>query len=100
MATEREILLDRTATTAEIFHYDFAEDVARIIEVEDTGPLLQAASIMADQPPGAEFRHAAYIPQHVLNRAFREGWFHDRAAWKRWANDPDNAKFRTWKGRL
>lgn len=26
------------------------------------------------------------IPQHVLDQSFREGWFNDKAAWKRWAN--------------
>jgi hypothetical protein len=29
-----------------------------------------------------------------------EGWFHDKKAWKRWANDPNNRDFRVWKGRL
>ena len=62
--------------------------------------ILAAARIVADVPPGQDFRHAAFIPDVVLERAFREGWFHDRAAWKRWANDPANAGFRTWRGRL
>lgn len=40
------------------------------------------------------WRHQAVIPDVVLNRAFREGWFHDAAAWRRWMNDPDNRAFR------
>ena len=55
---------------------------------------------MAEETPGKDFRHAAYIPEVVLNQAFTEGWFHDKAAWKRWANDPANACYRTCKGRL
>lgn len=67
---------------------------------QDVEPILEAARILAGETPGKDFRHAAFIPDVVLERAFREGWFHDRAAWKRWANDPANAGFRTWKGRL
>lgn len=67
---------------------------------QDAEPIIRAARIMADQPPGKDFRHAAYIPETELNRAFVEGWFHDPKAWKRWANDPDNACYRTWPGKL
>ena len=67
---------------------------------QDVEPVIEAARILADEPPGKDFRHAAFIPDVVLERAMREGWLHDRAAWKRWANDPANAAFRTWKGRL
>lgn len=62
--------------------------------------IIEAAKILADQPPSKDFRHAAFIPETELNRAFAEGWFHDKKAWKKWANDPDNACYRTWKGRL
>lgn len=67
---------------------------------QDVSGIIEAAKIVADQPPGKDFRHAAYIPDTVLNQAFNEGWFHDPKAWKRWANDPANDCFRTWKGRL
>ena len=77
------------------------EDGRTFVETrQDVEPIVAAARIVADLPPGRDFRHAAYIPDVVLERAFREGWFHDRAAWKRWANDSANADFRTWKGRL
>jgi hypothetical protein len=67
---------------------------------QDVTDQIAAARIIADEPPGKDFRHAAFIPESELNRALTEGWFHDRAAWKRWANDPDNSCYRTWKGRL
>lgn len=67
---------------------------------QDVAPIIAAARIVAELPPDKDFRHAAYIPESELNRAFTEGWFHDRAAWKRWANDPANACYRTWPGRL
>jgi len=99
--SSRRRLLDHYGFFAEIVHVDSERPGDLIIEErEDCEPIVGAAKILADQPPGREFRHAAYIPQHVLNQAFREGWFHDKAAWKKWANAPENAKFRTWRGRL
>ena len=67
---------------------------------QDVEPVIKAARILADEAPGKDFRHAALLPESELTRAFTEGWFHDRAAWKRWANDPANACYRTWPGRL
>jgi hypothetical protein len=98
--TDRRELLARTPTRVEHFHYDFADEVGRIVETEDCGPITEAAKVMADQPPGKDFRHVAYVPTHVMDRAFREGWFNDPAAWKRWLNDPDNRAFRTGSGRV
>lgn len=46
------------------------------------------------------FRHAARIPMPVVAQAFREGWADDTARWRRWLNDPDNAAFRVWQGRV
>ena len=67
---------------------------------QDVEPVIEAARILAEEAPGRDFRHAAFVPESELNRAFTEGWFHDPKAWKRWANMPENACYRTWKGRL
>ena len=76
-------------------------DGQRFIETrQDVEHIVAAARIIAEEVPDKDFRHAAYIPETELNRAFIEGWFHDREAWKRWANDPVNACYRTWPGRL
>ena len=77
------------------------EDGRSFIETrQDVAPILAAAKLLAEQPPGRDFRHVAFVPESELNRAFTEGWFHDRAAWKRWLNDPANRDYRTWKGRI
>jgi hypothetical protein len=77
------------------------EDGKTYVETrQDVSGIIQAAKIIADEVPDKDFRHAAFIPDSELNRAFTEGWFHDPAAWKRWANDPANECYRTWKGRL
>ena len=96
----KSVLLDLLpdARRATLLH---VEDGRHWIESrQDVAPILEAAGIVGDEAPGRDFRHAAFIPESELNRAFVEGWFHDPAAWKRWANDPDNAGYRTWKGRL
>ncbi|HEY4252997.1 MAG TPA: hypothetical protein VGM87_17435 [Roseomonas sp.] len=53
----------------------------------------------ADQR-GRDFRLAARVPLTVIDRAMREGWMNDRAAWRRWLNDGANAGFRVWQGRV
>jgi hypothetical protein len=99
--SNRKILLDSYGNRKEVFHWsENAPDDFAIQTVEDCEPIVKAASIMADEAPGKDFRHAAYIPQAVMDEAFRDGWFHDKEAWKKWANDGANARFRTWKGRL
>jgi hypothetical protein len=42
----------------------------------------------------------AVIPDSVKARAFREGWYFDETAWKRWMNDIDNRKLRVSGGRV
>lgn len=41
---------------------------------------------------------ARAVPMTVAERAIREQW--DDNDWKRWLNDPDNAAFRVWPGRV
>jgi hypothetical protein len=59
---------------------------------------IEAAKLISELPPGNEFRHAAVIPPDVMDRSIREKWV--RSDWKKWANNSDNRKFRTWAGRL
>lgn len=73
----------------------------RFIETrQDVAPVIQAAKDMWDDKPPLDMRRVALIPEAVLNQSFAEGWFHDEAAWKKWANDPANAEYRTCKGTI
>ena len=38
------------------------------------------------------------VPMTVAEQAIREQW--DDNDWKKWLNDPDNAAFRVWPGRV
>lgn len=81
-----------------LFHEE--DGIYRIETRQDVSHIVEAAKVMADQAPGKDFRHVAFIPEEVLNQAFLEGWYHDKAAWRKWANEADNKQFRTWSGRL
>lgn len=43
-------------------------------------------------------RHLATVPMTVYEKSIHEEW--DDADWDRWLNDPDNAAFRVWQGRV
>jgi hypothetical protein len=75
------------------------DGITRVETRQDVSHIIEAAKIVGEQAPHKDFRHAAFVPKTVLDQAFNEGWFHDKAAWKRWMNDPENACYRTWKGR-
>jgi hypothetical protein len=67
---------------------------------QDVEPIIKAAQDMWQDKPPLDMRRVALIPKTVLDAAFNEGWFHDPAAWKRWANDPANACYRTCAGSI
>lgn len=84
-------------------YYEVDSDDPRkaiIHTVEDCTGALFRAKVFSEEPPHKDLRHAAVIPHHVLDKAFREGWVNDAKAWRKWANDGANTHLRTWKGRL
>lgn len=99
-------LLDKQGTVTEWFHWDPSGDgdTFWIETVEDVDGLVRQAKDDADNANGMKadgMRLEAHIPRAVYDQAVREGWVHDRAAWKRWANDPDNKAFRvSYGGRI
>lgn len=97
--SSKKWLLDSRDTRQEIFHADGAGNFT-IETRQDCAPIVAACAILADEPPDKDFRHVAKIPATVFDKAMREGWLHDEQAWKKWLNDPDNRKFRTWGGRV
>lgn len=77
------------------------EDGKQWVETrQDLAPIVQAAKEMWCDNPPMDMRRVALIPKTVLDAAINDGWFHDEAAWKRWANDPVNACFRTNRGTI
>lgn len=81
----------------------FAEedDKTYIVTRQDCSSIAEAAKAMSELPhDDKSLRPVALIPEEILNRSILEGWFHDKAKWRAWANDPDNRDFRITKGHL
>lgn len=95
-----KILLDEWGGRKTWFIVDPADQVYTIKTEQDCTHILDAAKVLSDEKPGKDFRAAAFVPSEELDRSFREGWFNDPKAWKRWANDANNKRFRIWPGRL
>lgn len=96
----KSALLDLVADSRRKTIYHEESGKTYIESRQDVAPIIQAAKELWDDKPPLDMRRVALIPETVLNQAFNEGWFHDTAAWKRWANDPVNACYRTTKGTI
>lgn len=97
----KKLLLSAFANYREVGYFDEERPNDLLIKTfEDCEPIIERAKMLSEMEPGKDFRHAAIIPRHVLDRAYREGWFNDKEKWKAWANDPSNKAFRTWPGNL
>lgn len=48
--------------------------------------------------PGSTNKLVARVPMTIMEQSIHEQW--DEADWKKWLNDPDNAAFRVWQGRV
>ncbi len=82
-------------------HIDPMKPDDLIIEtVQDCSPILDMTKEMREQTPGKDLRHVACIPMYFIDKAYKEGWLHDKKKWRAFLNNPDNKMFRTWPGRL
>jgi hypothetical protein len=101
--TRREIW-DVKGDIVQVLHthdVDRPDDVT-LETVQDVEPVLD--EVLALREAGGKtaggMAHVARIPMIIYERALREGWADDDAAWARFLNDPDNAAFRVWGGHL
>ena len=70
-----------------------------IASEEDCTAAIERNKVLEERAlPGEEFRHVAYVPRVVAQRAQNEGW--DDGDWAKWLNDPDHSKLRSWKGQI
>lgn len=100
-------ILDHRGSILKTIHRD-AHDPDRMVEVmtEDIDPILRQAEKQRQMRGENMNGHidgmvlAGYIPAAVAEKMMRDGSFDDEAATKRWLNDPQNACFRVWKGRV
>lgn len=67
-------------------------------EVEMDEVLESIKRARESQTPGSTNKLLAKVPMTVMEQSIHEQW--DEADWKKWLNDPDNAHFRVWQGRV
>jgi hypothetical protein len=83
-----------------------ADGVMHVRTAQDLEPVLNLVKKMADMNRVVGHRKSkqmvpvAEIPLVIYEKAMREGWSEDPAAWKRWLNDPANRPFRITEGRV
>lgn len=65
----------------------------------DMTEVIEEIKVMRDNLPARSVnKHLARIPMTVYEQSIHEDWGDDD--WKKWLNDPDNAAFRVWQGRV
>jgi hypothetical protein len=89
-------LLDQVGTTKTWCHID-DDGTATVWDEFDVEREIRAVKVLGEMDKSAhklDFgRHERVIPQHVMDRAHAEGWYHDQVAWRRWANSEEGRFF-------
>jgi hypothetical protein len=99
----QKVIYAADGTIARVLHADDRDPFGdfAIETIEDVEPLLESVKVLReDHKSRGDMKHVARIPVTIYEKAIREGWANDQAAWARFLNDPDNAAFRVWTGRL
>lgn len=99
----QQVIYDHNGTVARVLHADDRDPWGDFLieTVEDVEPAIESAKVLRENHrAGTDMKHVARVPVTVVEKAMREGWFHDESAWKTWLNDPANKAFRVWEGRV
>ena len=95
---------DPETGTTKWWHYDADKDEAKIETVFEVGGIIEANkeqfNSTDERAKWGEWSRVASIPMALYYRLKQQGILDDRAALKRWLNDPDNRLFRTRPGRV
>lgn len=98
-------LLSRDPLTGktQYFEHDYGSDSFRIVTSEDIEPVLamnhEQKQDAADDWKG-DVHKVASLPMSVYMDLKQKGIVDDERAFRRWLNDPDNAVFRTRRGKV
>jgi hypothetical protein len=79
---------------------DETPGIVRVYTEQDLEQAIENNKILRETHPRRSTNKllARGVPITVAEQADREDW--DENDWKRWLNDPDNAAFRVWRGRV
>lgn len=85
-------------------HYDHANDIHYVEEVQDVEPIIEYAKGLHRQfderSRWGDIAQVAEIPNTIVFELMRDGILTDQKRMKKWLNDPANAHFRTRPGRV
>jgi hypothetical protein len=88
-------------------HWDKIDEKLVIESSQDTFPILESNRFERnefDVKNNSELKYnrgftkVATIPNIIIDKLMRDGTWYDKAAMKRWLNDPDNKPYRTGGG--
>ena len=99
----QKVIYAHDGTVARVLHADDRDPYGdfAIETFEDVEPLLDSVKTLREEHRnGGDMKHVARVPVTIYEKALREGWATDQAAWARVLNDPDNTAVRVWGGRL
>lgn len=88
----------------EYFYYDSDTDKCVIQQVQNTTPIVEQNKALlagsSSRDRWGEMTKVATIPMAIWADLNAKGITKDKAAFKRWLNDPDNRFFRTREGKV
>jgi len=99
--TERKLTYrDDGAIKRTMYWEDDDPDVVHVYTEQDLTQAIENNKIMRELHPRRSTNKllARGVPVSVMERAMREDW--DERDWAKWLDDPDNAAFRIWQGRV
>ena len=100
MAEIKRVYRDDGAIKRTMIWDDDAPDVVHVLTQQDLTQTIENNKILRELHPRRSTNKliARGVPVHVAEQAMLEDW--DESDWNKWLNDPDNAVFRVWPGRV
>jgi len=100
MAEKKVVYRNDGAVKRTMIWEDNAPDIVHVLTQQDMTQTVENNKVMRELHPQKSNNKllARGVPMTVAEQALREGW--DDSDWKKWLNDPANAAFRVWPGRV
>src|SRR5262247_1028138 len=96
----KRVYRDDGAVRRTMIWEDDRPDIVHVKTELDLAQAIENNKILRDLHPRRSTNKliARGVPLTVAEQAMREQW--DEAKWAKWLDDPDNAAFRVWQGRV
>ena len=100
MAEIKRVYRDDGAVKRTMIWEDDVPDLVHVLTTQDLTQAVENNKILRELHPRRSTNKllARGVPVSVAEKAMREQW--DERDWARWLDDPDNASFRVWPGRV